>query len=279
MTSAEAGANPVASHYRRKSLLATILAALKQDGKDPEHLRPEDLAPIDEFHIRGREATVELARAAGLQRTDHVLDVGSGVGGPSRSLVQLCGCRVTGIDLTPEYCETATALASLTGLQDRVSYRVADALSLPFEDGSFDAVWTQHVAMNIADKRQLYAEMNRVLKDGGTLAIYDVLQGPGGPIHFPVPWAVDASTSHLSTQAQLRELLRAAGFEIAELRDTTEQSEQWFAAVARRIAEQGPPALGLHVLVGPEFAAMAQNQKRNLVERRIETVQIVAKKT
>ncbi|MBI2959596.1 MAG: methyltransferase domain-containing protein, partial [Betaproteobacteria bacterium] len=151
-------------HYASSDLETAILAALANAGKDLDKLRSEDLAPIDEFHIRGRHATLELARAAGLDATKNVLDVGSGVGGPSRCIAAEFGCRVTGVDLTDEYCRVATMLAERIGLAHLVNYRQGDALNLPFPDGAFDVVWSQHVAMNIPDKAALYCEMHRVLK-------------------------------------------------------------------------------------------------------------------
>jgi len=172
----------------------------------------------------------------------------------------------------------AQDLADRTGLGELVSVQQGDALALPFPDGAFDIVWTQHAAMNIADKPRLYREMHRVLAPGGTLAIYDILAGPGGPVHFPVPWATEPKYSHLVTAAELRSMLELSGFRVTHAVDSTDAGLAWFAAVAKRIKESGPPAIGLHVLLGDVFPAMAQNQKRNLEERRIETYQFVAKK-
>jgi MPBQ/MSBQ methyltransferase len=269
--------NPVESHYASGGLADRILAALSAAGKDPDRLRIEDLAPVDEFHIRGREATLELAAAAGLAEGMRVLDVGSGVGGPSCYLAAAVGCRVTGLDLTEEYCQVAALLAERVGLADRVEYHPGDALAMPFANCSFDAVWTQHAAMNIADKAGLYAECRRVLEPGGALAIYDIVTGTGGPVHFPVPWAREPSISFLAGPAELRGLLEGAGFTIESWRDTTDLGRTWFRAFAKRLAEGAPPPLGFHLLMGPEFPAMAQNQIRNLNEDRIALVEVVAR--
>lgn len=268
----------VQAHYTRPDLGSLILAALEKAGKDLNRLTPEDLAPIDEFHIRGRAATLELARAAGVDAAKRILDVGSGVGGTSRCLAREFGCRVTGIDLTDEYCRAAAMLSDRTGLAGRVDFRQGDATNMPFPDASFDIVWTEHVAMNIPDKPKLYREMYRVLKPGGTLAIYDVLAGPSGPVLFPVPWARTPESSFLATPGEMRSLLEEAGFKVAAWSDTTDAARAWFVALAEKIRKEGVPPLGFHVLLGSDFPAMAQNQRRNLEEDRIVLAQIVAKR-
>lgn len=268
----------VRAHYARSDLGSLILAALEKAGKDLNRLTPEDLAPIDEFHIRGRAATLELARAASVDSTKRVLDVGSGVGGTSRCLAREFGCRVTGIDLTDEYCRAAAMLSDRIGLAELVDYRQGDATNLPFPDASFDIVWTEHVAMNIPDKPGLYREMYRVLKPGGTLAIYDILAGPSGPVLFPVPWARTPESSFLATPDEMRSLLEEAGFNIAVWSDTTDAARAWFVALAEKIRKEGMPPLGFHVLLGSDFQAMAQNQRRNLEEARIVLAQVVARR-
>ncbi|HEY7674898.1 MAG TPA: methyltransferase domain-containing protein [Burkholderiales bacterium] len=268
----------VQAHYTRSDLGSLILAALENAGKDLNRLTPEDLAPIDEFHIRGRAATLELAQAASVDSTKRVLDVGSGVGGTSRCLAREFGCRVTGIDLTDEYCRAAAMLSDRIGLAELVDYRQGNATNLPFPDASFDIVWTEHVAMNIPDKPKLYREMYRVLKPGGTLAIYDVLAGPSGPVLFPVPWARTLESSFLATPDELRSLLEEAGFNIAAWSDTTDAARAWFVALAEKIRKEGVAPLGFHVLLGSDFPTMAQNQRRNLEEARIVLAQIVARR-
>lgn len=268
----------VQTHYGRPDVGSLILAALEKAGKALNQLTLEDLAPVDEFHIRGRAATLELARAAGLDANKRVLDVGSGIGGTSRCLAMEFGCRVTGIDLTEEYCRAAEMLSSKVGLADLVDFRQGDATDLPFDDGVFDVVWTEHVAMNIPNKTRLYEEMHRVLKPGGTLAIYDVLAGPTGSALFPVPWARTPDTSFLVQPNELRMLLEDAGFTISEWSDTTEAAHEWFMALAEKIRNEGFPLLGFHLLMGSDFREMAQNQGRNLQERRIVLGQVVATK-
>jgi ubiquinone/menaquinone biosynthesis C-methylase UbiE len=268
----------VERHYTRGQLERSIFEALESAGKDLERLSLDDLAPIDEFHIRGREATKEVAEEIGLDAKKLVLDIGSGLGGPSRRLASEYGCRVIGLDLTEEYCRVAEALSTRLGLQALVSYRTGNASALPFDDTSFDVVWTQHASMNIGDKARLYGEMYRVLKPAGQLAIYDILAGPGGEVHFPVPWAREPSMSFLVSPDELRGLLRETGFTITSWKDTTQAGQAWFEAMAERVRTEGRPTLGYHILLGDDFAVMAQNQVRNLHEARIVLMQIVAQR-
>jgi ubiquinone/menaquinone biosynthesis C-methylase UbiE len=267
----------VAAHYTGLDRARAVLDALRAAGKDPDDLTVDDLAPVGEFHIRGREATVELGRALGLGADQHVLDVGSGIGGASRYFASTDGARITGIDLTPEYCRLATHFARSTGLADRLDYRQCSALAMPFEDGTFDAAYTQHVAMNIADKPALYGEIARVLKPGAAFGIYDVLQGPGGEVIYPTPWANDTSTSYLATPGDMPRLLVTAGFRIESWRDTTAAGRAFFETALARIAESGPPPLGLHLLL-PDFRPRAENVLRGLAEDRLVVFEIVCRK-
>jgi SAM-dependent methyltransferase len=269
----------IQSHYTVTGLGQSILDTLAKAGRDPNRLTPEDLAPIDEFHIRGRAATLDLARAAKINRAMTVLDVGSGLGGPARALASVYGCQVRGVDLTEEYCRVAGMLSDLLGLSHLLQFQQGDALNLPFQAASFDAVWTEHVAMNISAKARLYSEMFRVLKPGGTLAIYDILRGPTGPVHFPVPWARTSETSFLASPDELRTDLTEVGFQITDWVDTTEAGKAWFVALAERIQRVGLPPLSFALLMGDDFPAMAQNQRRNLEEGRIVLAQVVATKS
>ena len=193
-------ADRVASHYSENLELADVIAQnLQSVGRDPNKLTTADLATVDEFHIRGRTATRELAAQMNLNTDSHVLDIGSGLGGPARTVAETYGCQVTGIDLTLAFCNAATAMSEWVGLGKRVSFKQGDATNLPFDNKKFDAAMTIHVAMNIAAKDKMYMEAHRVVKPGGIFAVYDILQGEGGEVLYPVPWARDPSISHLAT--------------------------------------------------------------------------------
>ena len=253
-------------------LVAAITDALVAAGLDPQTVTPAQLAPLDEFHIRGRAATQEIAEALSTTANSPVLDLGSGLGGPARTLVELTGCTVTGIDLTPEFCEVATALSQWLGLSDRVHFQVGDATATGLPDASVDAALTVHVAMNIPDKPALYAEAFRVVRPGGRFVVYDVLQGEGGDVVYPVPWAHDSSTSFLATPEEMNVMLEDAGFEIISTVDSSDESLTWFTQVRARIEQSGPPPVTFAAFLGESFSQMASNQVTNLAERRIRTV-------
>lgn len=255
-------------------LVSAIASALDAAGIDRASLRPADLAPVDEFHIRGRAATSEIADALRLDATSAVLDLGSGLGGPARTLVELAGCSVTGVDLTPEFCEVATALSEWTGLSERTTFQVGDATATGLPDASVDAALTVHVAMNIPDKPALYDEAFRLLRPGGRFVVYDVLQGEGGDVRYPVPWANDPSTSFLATPEETRAMLSAAGFDVLDEVDSSEESLEWFRAVRARVEREGPPPVTFAAFLGQAFGEMAANQVANLAEHRIRTVML-----
>lgn len=278
ITQSDTHQHNIVRHYSRDNLEDVILSALKKAGKDIDNLSLDDLAPIDEFHVRGRKATIELAGALKLGPDIHVLDVGCGIGGPSRFIANEYGCRVTGIDITEAYCQAAQMLAERVGLSNLATYQQGDACDLPFPDASFDVVWTQHISANVPDKAAMYQEMFRVLKKGGSLAVYDVLAGPVGPVYFPVPWAEHPENSWLIEPAELRQIIENCGFTIESWKDTTDIARSWFSHLAKKIQQSGLTPLGIHVLLGPGFKAMAQNQRKNLEEDRIALIEIVAKK-
>jgi sarcosine/dimethylglycine N-methyltransferase len=255
----------VRDHYRATGLTGRLRTALAVFGGEQQQLAPQQLAALDQFHTRGLAATADLARLAGITAEMSVLDVGSGVGGPARFLAATCGCRVTGIDLSEPFVEAARYLTERTGQSGQVSFRAASALELPFDDASFDVALLQHVAMNIADRAELYREIRRVLKVGGRFATFDVVLN-GGEVLYPVPWARTSATSFLLTAAATREAVEPAGFRTLVWQDDTELAKAWIAQLR---ASASPPSPNLGVVMGPEFAQLAANLGRNLLERRV----------
>ena len=256
----------------------TILAALQKVEKNLDALTIDDLAPVDQFHVRGKQSTLELAQRAGISAGQRILDVGGGLGGPARTLATLFGCDVTVIDLTEEYCRVGEMLTARVGLSNRVRHQHGNALALPFPDASFDVLWTQHSTMNIEDKPSVYAEFQRVLRHEGRYALQEIMQGENTPVHFPVPWARDQAISFLQPPTAIRQLIQAAGFTSLSWVDETASARDWYDKRVQS-ATSGLPPLGIHLLLGEDMMAMSQNQIRNLNENRIAIVQAVFQKT
>lgn len=255
-------------HYAHGDLERAILDALRASGRDPDRLSPDDLAPVDEFHIGGRPATRALMDRLGLAPGGHVLDIGSGLGGAARYVAVAHGCPVTGIDLSGEYVRVARALARRVGLDDRVDYRQGSALDLPFPAAGFDGAYMLHVGMNIADKPALFAGVRRVLRPGAPFGIYDVMRTGDGAPDFPVPWASGAATSFVETPDRYRRWLDEAGFAVEAVRDRRDFALEAFAAMRARARGGVPPPLGLHLL-SPEaprrFANMIAAVERGVI--------------
>jgi SAM-dependent methyltransferase len=254
----------VIEHYRHGTLEEALLQGLAAIGKDLDRLTPEDLAPADEFHIGGRQATTEFVAEFEPVGDTHWLDIGCGLGGPSRYVAHHYKCRVTGVDLSEEYVAVAGSLAERVGLGEKVSYRQANALALPFEDNSFDGVYMQHVGMNIADKAELFNEVHRVLKAGGMFALYDVMRGNDGIFSYPVPWASGEGTNFIETPATYRALLSAEGFEVIKERDCSDFALGFFKALQAKPG--GPPKFGLQIVMGATAPQKVANMI-GLVER------------
>jgi SAM-dependent methyltransferase len=261
--------------YGQPGLGEALLTALQRAGKDVEALTADDLAPFEEIHIRGREATRVLAQQAQLGAGENVLDVGSGIGGPARTLAAEFGCRVTGLDLTENFCRAAEMLTARLGLSDRVQFRQGSALEMPFEAASFDVVWMQHITMNIPDKDRLFREIHRVLRPAGRLALYEILAGPVSPPHFPVPWANDPSLSFLVTPAAFHAALLSAGFRESAWIDATGRCLQWHRARLAARPPGTPSPLGIELILGADYPEKSRNVLRNLEEDRIAVIQAI----
>lgn len=257
-------ATGVREHYSATDLTSRIKSVLATIVPEDQKLTVAQLAPLDQFHARGILATTELADAAELAPSKRVLDVGCGIGGPARYLAATFGCSVTGVDLSPGFIDAAIYLTARCELSDRANFRIGDALHLPFEDATFDTVFLQHVAMNIADRAALYAEIHRVLAPKGRLVIHDLVLREGDVV-YPAPWARDASISFLLSEADTRATLEQAGFKAVLWHDDTQKTLDWFKAAMAG----SPTALSLGAVMGPDFPLVIGNLARNLRENRL----------
>ena len=268
----------VARHYGDAGIAERILAALRSAHGAAAAITVDALAPLDHFHGRGQVATQELAALLAPQPGERVLDIGSGIGGPARWMAAKCGCRVTGVDLTPEFCAAAVALNDAAGLADRVEILNGSALDLPVPDSAFDRAYSQNVIMNIADKPRFYREAFRALRPGGLLALSNLCTTGKGELHYPVPWAETPATSFLATVEEMRADLLAAGFEIVSFEDTTAQTLPATVRNRERVERDGLPALGTHLIMGERLREMQVNSARNVEEGLVATVEALVRK-
>ncbi len=269
----------IAAHYARPDLEEAILTGLTNQGADLEKLSPADVASVDEFHTAGRLATLKALELFPLEPGMHVLDAGCGIGGTARVLAAERDCQVTGIDLTPDYVETARRLTRRMGLDGRCRFEQGSVLDMPFASDRFDAGVTFHVAMNIADRAAFYGEMARTLRRGAPLCIFDVMKGPGEGMHYPVPWAETADTSFLKSRDETVSLLDRAGFDLVEEENLRDFAIGFFREVFAKAQQTGgPPPLGLHLLTGANAQEKFANYAKALDLHQIEPVILVVRR-
>ncbi len=270
----------VASHYTHGSLLDAIRDGVQKLGKTIDDVDIDDLGPVDEFHIGGREATETFLDQLGIKADHHILDVGCGLGGGSRYAARRYGCRVTGVDLTQEYVETGNELCEWVGLRDRISLEAEDATALSHLDNTFARAYMMHVGMNIADKRSLASELYRVVRPGGNVGIYDVMQIDDGDLEFPVPWATTPEGSSIASPAAYKSALEAASFNIIAERNRRDFALEYFAQLQANGANaDGPPPLGLHILMGSTAPVKRKNMIENISRNLVAPVELIAEKT
>ena len=258
----------IQAHYNRPHLYETIREKLQERGLDLNQISRKDISGVDEFHVRGAEVSQELASSIDLQGKK-VLDVGCGIGGPCRMLADVYGCELTGIDLNEEYIRTAIKLSELVGLSQQTSFLQGDATQLPFEAHSFDAVWTQHVQMNIQDKDKFYLEIKRVLKEGGYFLYYDIFKKGTELISYPVPWANEESISFLFPPTEMDQILQSLGFHRLSFQEQTEKGIAFFEKLIARIETEGPPQIGINLLMGKETPLKIGNLLKGLQEGKL----------
>lgn len=264
----------IAEHYAHGSLEESILSALAAAGKDADRLSTKDLAPVDEFHIGGRVATVAFAEQFGPRPGMRLLDIGCGLGGAARYFAAEHGCQVSGIDLSAEFATVANALAARVGLSDRVHCRQGSALALPFPEGSFDGAYMLHLGMNIEDKERLFSEVSRVLTPGGVFGIYDVMRLAAGGLRYPVPWTSSAEVDFVADVESYRRLLVAAGFEVVKQRSRRDFALEAFAQMSARGAA-APPSLGLHLVMGANAGLKVKNMMGDIEAGLIAPIELI----
>lgn len=262
-------------HYGQDDLCGLIRWECEKLGLLPGDISRADLRNLDEIHIRGLEATLELGKLAAIGPDYRVLDVGCGLGGPARTLTAEFGCDVVGLDIVSEFIEAANMITEWVGLSDRVSFREGDMRAMPFPAADFDLVTTFHTVLNVEEKEALITEIGRVLKPGGGLLVYEVCGEDDRKLNYPVPWADGPEISFLVTADRLRRRIAGAGFTEVHWSDATGKALDWFDGMAAGLKPPEPRRMGPNVglVLGPDAGLKSRNLQRNLREGRIQVVQ------
>lgn len=268
----------VANHYTQDDLGRRIEAAFIEAGIDLDSITTAELATVDEFHTGGRPATVHLLDKLEIATESSVLDLGCGIGGAARFCSEAFDCVVTGVDLTATYIEAAELLAGWVGLTERVSFRHANAADLPFKKNRFDGAFMFHVGMNVADKTGLFSSLAQVLRPSSRFGIYDLMRTSIDDLTFPLPWSSSSATSFLSTADSYQSSLTAAGFELIHVEDRTESVLAFMTEAAAKVRSgEPPPAVGLHLLMGPDAGVKLSNTVSAIQAGAIAPIEIVAR--
>ena len=269
----------VSEHYTHGNLLNSVKIGIEQLGKTSSSITVEDIAPLDEFHIGGRQASENFFDQLNFSAEDHLIDVGCGLGGASRFVAKRYNSKVTGIDLTPDYIETGEALCTWLGLDNLVDLQQGSALNMPFEDDVFDGGYMMHVGMNIKDKIGLYKEIFRVLRSGANFGVYDVMMVEEGELMYPVPWATTTNESKVASPGQYKQAMEEAGFSVTAENNRHEFALSFFEQLRKNSSNAGgPPPLGIHILMGDNSAAKVQNMIKNVSAGHIAPVELIARK-
>lgn len=258
----------IENHYLKEKLYEDILDRLVEMGRDISNINRSDISGVDEFHVRGAAVSKELAESMDI-RDKTVLDIGCGIGGPSRMLAADYNCTVTGIDLSKEFIRTATKLSELVKLDTKTTFVHGDATSLPFKENSFDVVWTQHVQMNVPDKQKFYSEISRVLNPGGYFLYYDIYKNNDEPVSYPMPWASSQDHSFLFKSREMDKILTDLGLKKVFSLDQTKPGIAFFEGLLTKLKESGPPKIGLNVLMGestkPKLLNLLEHLKKDVL--------------
>jgi SAM-dependent methyltransferase len=268
----------ISEHWGSGDVYAKIIKAMEAASISPDTVTVEQLAPLDHFHARGFPATVELGDALPIQSGQLIVDIGCGIGGPARYLARRFGCRVSGVDITQPFVETANKLTALLKMERQVEIELGDGQRLPYGDAIFDGGYTQHVTMNIADRALFFREAFRVLKPGAFFAITEHGLGPEGSPHYPVPWSEDGSGSYLVLPVDTVTYLKEAGFVDVDVEHTGAKYLQGYRRAIELAALGALPPLGVHVLMGQTAPAKTRNAARNIEEGRTHPIQVICLK-
>ena len=263
----------IITHYSKGKLYEIIIEAIKNAGINLNKLKVEDLKSVDEFHIGGLQATLDLLDQLKIKPKTKILDIGSGIGGPARLISSHYGANVTGIDLTPDFVKTAIKINDLLGLN--IKFQIGNALNIPFGENEYDLATLLHVGMNIPDKNKLFSEVSRVLNKGGSFAIYDVMIVAEGDFEFPVPWATTPSASFVEGPDNYYEAAISSSFTLISKRSREKFALEFFNNLKKIVKKSGPPPVGLNLVMGSDAKIKIENVVKAIEKGHLAPVEMI----
>lgn len=199
---------------------------------------------LDSLHPGGLSLTRELIELCNVTRDARVLDVAAGTGETACLLAERFGARVTVVDRSPAMVRQAEAKARERGLA--VECRVADAHSLPFGDGAFDAVMCE-CTLCFLDKDRVLGEMVRVVRPGGRVGMHDLCWRDGAPEGLKRSLA-DLEDERPETLDGWQRLFAGAGLADVVAIDKSALKARWMRDSHRALGLLGEVGLGLRII-------------------------------
>ncbi len=246
---------------------------------DDDPLTVADLSAFDQYHYFGTQAVNDATERLAIGAESRVLEVGSGIGGPSRHLAERTGCRVTALELQSDLDEVARSLTGRCGLSERVEHACGDVLAHPLPAETYDAVVSWLALYHVPDQTALFARCARALKPGGALYAEDLYERAPLTADEQDRIAHELYGAGLATRENYCTTLKEAGFEDIAFEDL---SELWSAHVAERL-EQYRAGIDRHVAVHGEAVVAALDHFYDMVTTmfaggRLGGVRVVARK-
>jgi arsenite methyltransferase len=202
-----------------------------------------------ELHPGGEDATRRALELIGLARGERLLDLASGSGASALLAAREFGARVTGVDYGGQAVQSATAAAQTERLEHQVRFARGDAEDLALPDESMDVVLCECSLCTFPDQPRAVAEMRRVLRPRGRVAVSDVVVDRERlPEELLGPMATIACVGSALTRAGYEALLATEGLEVFTVQDRGEDAAQLAERIEDRL--RGARLLGLDRAAG-----------------------------